>query len=77
MRVSLRAPSTHGSAWRAFTEYTDFQRAHPELDLHDRNAWVQARMDELKLALRHRKRNGMHADRRYFANHALPMFRLN
>lgn len=66
-----------GSAWQAFNEFVDFQRAHPALDVTNRAAWMAARIDELKLALRHRRRSEQRADRRYFAAGALPMFRMN
>ena len=66
-----------GSAWQAFNEFVEFRRAHPAIEAKDRAACMAARLDELKLALRHRKRSERLADRRYFAATALPMFRMN
>ena len=49
IELALRA---HEHEWRAWREFDDFRRAHPELDGIDRGAWMQLRREQLREAMR-------------------------
>ena len=49
IELALRA---HPHEWRAWREFDDFRRAHPELDGLDRDGWMQIRRQQLREAMR-------------------------
>ncbi|MBD8527215.1 DUF1232 domain-containing protein [Pseudomarimonas arenosa] len=50
------ALADHNHEWQAWREYRRFLRDYPQFAALDRDGWMDMREQELKLALRHRRR---------------------